>query len=67
MTARTPAAFKVTELHCEPDLRCSSTTVETRDDGLDIGIDCVLHFEHNGDHTDGDGTYWDEDGDVDYR
>ncbi len=62
-----PARFKVTEPQCDPDLRCNSTVTTTHDDGLEIGIDCVLHFEHDGDHTDGDGTWWDGDGDVEYR
>lgn len=69
MTAVGPAAFKVTVLQCEPDLRCDSTVTinEPHDADEPYGIDCVLHFEHDGDHTDGDGTFWDDDLEVEYR
>ena len=56
--------FKVTEPGCHPDLRCDGT-VRLIDEHY--GIDCVLHHEHDGDHTDGDGTFWDDNGAVDYR
>lgn len=67
MTAR----IKHTISAVNPDLRCddsiTTTTTTTWDDELDLTIDCVLHFEHEGDHTDGDGTFWDEDGEVERR
>jgi hypothetical protein len=64
-----PERFKVTVPQCDPDLRCDSTAVVGMPHGVDepYGLDCVLHFEHDGDHTDGDDTWWGDDGEVEFR
>ncbi len=59
--------IKLTESSAQPDLRCDESAVTTWDDGLGITIDCVLDYDHDGDHTDGDGTFWDDDREVEYR
>lgn len=75
MTAA-PDAFKVTAPQFDPDMRCEATTLL----GLDVwdenppGVDCVLEDGHDPEadpdamvHTDGDGTWWNDSGDVEYR
>ena len=49
-------------MNADTDLRCHNTVEDVL-----FGIDCILDRGHAGDHTDGDGTFWDDDGTVEFR
>lgn len=75
MTAA-PNLFKVTAPQCYPDMRCDSTALDDSPHGVDdpYGVDCVLETGHHPDaddeamvHTDGDGTWWNNNGEVEFR
>lgn len=72
MTKPAPEFFKVTDPLCDPDMRCDSTVTVLLPYDADepYGVDCVLEVDHadfgEGKHTDGDGMFWDEDGDIEY-
>ena len=76
MVTAIPTAFKVTVPQCDPDMRCDSTALVDSPHGVDepYGVDCVLEDGHHPDadpdamvHTDGDGTWWSDSGDVEFR
>lgn len=76
MVTAVPGAFKVTKPQCYPDMRCDSTALVDMPHGVDdpYGVDCVLQDGHDPEagadamvHTDGDGTWWNADGDVELR
>ncbi|GGN38991.1 hypothetical protein FHR83_006816 [Actinoplanes campanulatus] len=71
-----PNLFKSTEPRCDPDQRCEATTTVDMPHGVDepYQVDCVLEDAHDPHadpddyaHTDGDGTWWNTDGDIEYR
>lgn len=71
-----PDLFKVTEPQCYPDMRCASTALIDMPHGVDdpYGADCVLEDGHGLDadpeammHTDDDGTWWNDGGEVEFR
>lgn len=65
------AGYKLTDLGVYPDERCDVTAVVFSPHGTEYHeIRCELHHEHDAHeepHTDGDGTYWGDDGEVEYR
>ncbi|MFI5938034.1 hypothetical protein [Actinoplanes sp. NPDC051494] len=66
-----PELFQVSESQVHPDERCEGRTVVFSPHATEHWwVDCVLHHEHDPQiepHADGDGAFWGDNGEVEYR
>ena len=71
MTDKPISGYLLTDLGVYPDERCDATAVVETPHGTEVyEIRCALHHEHDPHeqpHTDGEGGFWGDDGEVEYR